>query len=70
MSSGLIQNNQLSASSIYGYPGHFYPPWQARLGNDVDAVRGREGSYWRPTDAWTGSWIQVSAAAVAVHTAL
>ena len=66
MSSGSIQNNKLSASSIHGYPAAtFYPQWQARLGNDVDAVRGREGSYWGPAGTWTGSWIQVSTAAVA-----
>ena len=58
MGSGLIRNNQLSASSIY-LNATFYPPWQARLGNDVDAVRGREGSYWRPDDDDIEPWIQV-----------
>ena len=58
MGSGLIRNNQLSASSIYSNA-TFYPPWQARLGSDVDAVRGREGSFWRPDDDDTEPWIQV-----------
>ena len=61
MASGAVMNNQVSASSMYGYPdATFYPPWQARLGSDVDAIVGREAGFWRPPDPWASSWIQVS----------
>ena len=61
MRSGAIQDNQLSASSVYGYPSStYYPASQARLGNSVNDVNGREGSFWRPTNSWSGVWIQVT----------
>ena len=61
MESGAVTNNQVSASSMYGYPDTtFYPPWQARLGSNVDAIVGREAGFWRPVDPWASSWIQVS----------
>ena len=58
MQSGMIADNQLSSSSVYGYPSTYYPPWQARLGNDVSQLNGREGAYWRASNSWSGAWIQ------------
>ena len=60
VASGFIQNNQFSASSTFSYTnGNFYPPWQARLGNDVDTVVGREARFWGPENADSDIWIQV-----------
>ena len=58
MASGAIHNNQISSNDIGDDSLVLYPPWQARLNNDVTVVNGREGSYWKP-NSWSDSWIQV-----------
>ena len=59
--SRVIEDNQFSSSSIYGGNSttNYFPPWQARLGNDVSVVVGREGRYWRPLSSSEVAWIQV-----------
>jgi hypothetical protein len=41
-----IEDNQISAEGILGYPSINYPPWQARLNNDINVQVGVERFYW------------------------
>lgn len=54
-----IANNQLTGKYYYVSGSTYYPPWQARLGNNRYDTFGQERAFWWGPGGGAGQWWQV-----------